>query len=65
MKALNRKSSCPTSNPILEEVWAARRALSEACGHDISRLFAGARERQRQSGRRVVNLEKRRPAKTP
>jgi hypothetical protein len=65
MKAQTRKSSLPASNPILEEVWAARRALSEACGHDIARLFAGARERQRESGRRVVNLEKRRPAKTP
>lgn len=65
MKALKRKSACSTSNPILEEVWAARRALSEACGHDIARLFAGARERQRQSGRRVVNLEKPHPAKIP
>lgn len=65
MKTLKRKSACSTSNPILEEVWAARRALSEACGHDISRLFAEARERQRKSGRPSVNLEKRRPAKTP
>lgn len=64
MKTLKRKSSCSTSNPILEEVWAARRALSEACGHDIARLFAGARERQRKSGRTIVNLEKRRSTKT-
>ena len=65
MKAQTHKSSLTTSNPVLEEVWAARRALSEVYGHDISRLFAGARKRQRQSERRVVNLEKRRPAKTP
>ena len=58
MKTPNPKTALSTSNPILEEVWAARRALSEACGHDISRLFAGARERQRLSGRLVVNLEK-------
>jgi hypothetical protein len=58
MKALNPKSSRSTSNPILEEVWAARRAISESCGHDISRLFAGARERQRKSGRPSVNLQK-------
>jgi hypothetical protein len=65
MKAPTRKSTFRASNPILEEVWAARRAISEACGHDIARLFAGARERQRKSGRPVVNLEKRRAAKTP
>jgi len=58
MKASSRKSSLYTTNPVLEEVWAARRAISEACGHDIARLFAGARERQRKSGRPSVNLEK-------
>lgn len=43
---------------IHQEVWAARKALSEACSHDIARLFAGARERERKSGRQVVNLER-------
>jgi hypothetical protein len=43
---------------ILQEVWAARKALFESCGHDIDRLFAEARERQRKSGRPSVNLEK-------
>jgi hypothetical protein len=58
MKARKRKTGSFTSNPILEEIWAARRALSEASGHDISRLFAGAHERQRKSGRPVISLEK-------
>jgi hypothetical protein len=53
-----RKTLLSTSNPLLEEVWAARRALSEACDHNIGRLFAGARARQRKSGRLVVNLER-------
>jgi hypothetical protein len=43
---------------ILQEVWAARKAITESCGHDINRLFAEARERQRKSGRPSVNLEK-------
>lgn len=37
---------------------AARKALAESCGHDIDRLFAEARERQRKSGRPSVNLQK-------
>jgi len=63
MKTSNPKTSAPATNPLLEEIWDARRALSEASGHDIARLFAGARERQRLSGRRVVNLEKPHAAK--
>jgi len=59
MKAPACKSSLTTSNPVLEEVWAGRRALSEACGHDVSRLFSGARERQRKSRRPSTKLEKR------
>jgi predicted RNase H-like HicB family nuclease len=61
---LNKTESFAPPNEILQEVWAARKALSESCRHDIHRLFAEARERQRKSGRLVVNLEKPRPAKT-
>lgn len=48
----------PVHDAVLEEVWLARRTLSEAAGHDIARLFAGARERQRKSGRPSVSFEK-------
>jgi hypothetical protein len=37
--------------------------LSAARGHDVHRLFAEARERQKHSGRSVVSLQKRETAK--
>ena len=59
MKTLDKTpDSFAAPDEILQEVWAARKALSESCGHDIDRLFAEARERQRKSGRASVNLEK-------
>ena len=42
---------------VLQEVWAAKDSLSASYGHDVSRLFAEARRRQKSSGRRIVNLE--------
>ena len=59
MKTLDKTpDSFAAPDEILQEVWAARKALSESCGHDIDRLFAEACERQRKSGRPSVNLEK-------
>lgn len=59
MKTLDKTpDSFAAPDEILQEVWAARKALAESCGHDIDRLFAEARERQRLSGRPSVNLEK-------
>lgn len=40
---------------VLQEVWHAKEALSAAYGHDLKRLFAEARERQKHSGHPVVN----------
>ena len=34
-------------DPIMEEVYAVRRRISEECGHDIHRLFAMMRERHK------------------
>ena len=47
-----------TADDVLREVWLIKDDLSASCGHDLDRLFAEARERQRQSGRPSVNLEK-------
>jgi len=58
MKKGDKSDSFAEPNEILREVWAARKAISGSCGHDIGRLFAEARERQRKSGRPSVNLEK-------
>ena len=58
MKTVDKTDSFAAPDEILREVWAARKTLAESCGHDIDRLFAEARERQRKSGRPSVNLEK-------
>ncbi len=41
---------------VLREVWRAKDALSAARGHSVDKLFADLREREKRSGRRVVNL---------
>ena len=46
------------ADDVLREVWRIKDELSASYGHDLDRLFAEARERQRQSGRPSVNLEK-------
>jgi hypothetical protein len=42
---------------VLREVWAAKDTLSASYGHDVNRLFAEARSRQKVSGHRIVNLQ--------
>ena len=42
---------------VLEEIRRIKDRLSMVRGHDVHRLFAVARKRQRRSGHRVVNLE--------
>ena len=46
---------------VLREIWRTKDKLSAARGHSIDRLFAEARERQKQSGHPVVNLQTQRP----
>ena len=42
---------------VLQEIWRIKDELSAARGHNVKRLFAEARERQKHSGHRVVNLQ--------
>ena len=49
----------PGSDLVLQEIWRIKDELSAARGHDVHRLFAEARKRQKLSGHRVVNLQKR------
>ncbi len=46
---------------VLQEIWRIKDTLSSAYGHDVDRLFAEARERQKHSGHPVVNLQSERP----
>jgi hypothetical protein len=45
---------------VLQEIWRIKDELSAARGHDVHRLFAEARERQKHSGHPVVNLQTKR-----
>ncbi len=42
---------------VLQEIWRIKDALSASYGHNVDRLFADARKRQKLSGHRVVNLQ--------
>ena len=42
---------------VLQEIWRIKDELSASRRHDVHRLFADARKRQKLSGHRVVNLQ--------
>ena len=44
---------------VLREVWRAKDALSVARGHDVDKLFADLRAREKNSGHPVVSYQKR------
>jgi len=46
---------------VLQEIWRIKDELSAARGHDIHRLFADLRKRQKLSGHPVVDLSAKRP----
>ena len=45
-----------TGDLVLQEVWRAKDKLSTAYGHDLDKLFAETRKRERLSGHPLVNL---------
>jgi hypothetical protein len=61
-KPTDTQTTKPTGDVVLQEMWRIKEALSASYGHDVDRLFAEARERQKQSGHPVVNLQKKRKA---
>ncbi len=42
---------------VLQEIWRNKDTLSASYGHDVHRLFAEARKREKISGHPVVNLQ--------
>lgn len=44
------------SDPIVDEVRAAREAIVKACDYDLDKLALRLKEHERQSGRKVVRL---------
>jgi hypothetical protein len=49
-----------TGDIVLQEIWRIKDTLSAAYGHDVDRLFAESRKRQKRSSHRVVNLQTKR-----
>jgi hypothetical protein len=45
---------------VLQEIWRIKSTHSSSHGHDMDRLFADARKRQKLSGHQVVNLQTKR-----
>ena len=44
-----------TGDLVLQEVWRAKDTLSAQYGHDLDKLFAETREREKLSGHPLVN----------
>ena len=59
-KTTDIQAAKPTGDVVLQEIWRIKDTLSAAYGHDVDRLFAEARERQKRSGHPVVNLQTKR-----
>ena len=59
-KATDIHSTKPCGDVVLGEIWRIKDTLSASYGHDVDRLFAEARERQKHSGHPVVNLQTKR-----
>ena len=58
--AIEIKTRKTSGDLVLQEVWQIKDSLSASYGHDVDRLFAEARERQKKSGHSVVNLQSKR-----
>ena len=46
------------TDEIIREVWRAKDELAKQFNYDLEALAAELRKRQKESGRKVVNLEK-------
>ena len=64
-KTTDIQTAKTSGDVVLQEIWRIKDELSAARGHDVHRLFAEARKRQKHSGHRVVNLQgqRKKPAK--
>jgi hypothetical protein len=57
------RSAKPTGDVVLQEIWRIKDSLSAAYGHDVKRLFAETRKRERLSGHPLVDPPRRRKAR--
>ena len=55
--ATKESKSNQSTDLVLQEIWRIKDTLSASYAHDVDRLFAEARERQKHSGHLIVNLQ--------
>jgi hypothetical protein len=55
-----RSKAGESTDLVLREIWRIKDTLSAAYGHDVKRLFAEVRKREKLSGHPLVNLQKQR-----
>lgn len=48
---------------VLQEIWRIKDTLSASYGHDVHRLFAETRKREKLSSHPIVNLQKRKSSR--
>ena len=54
-KTLDIRRAKATGDVVLQEVWRAKDTLSARYGHDLYKLFAETRKREKLSGHPLVN----------
>ena len=57
------RSARPTGDVVLQEIWRIKDSLSASYGHEVKRLFAETRKRERLSGHPLVKPPRRRKAR--
>lgn len=58
MTSITSPKESGAADDVLREVWHIKDELSASYGHDLKRLFAESRARQRASGRPTVSYER-------
>lgn len=61
-KTTDAQRAKPTGDVVLQEIWRIKGTLSASYGHDVKRLFAETRKREKLSGHPLVEPPKRRKA---
>ena len=56
MKTTKESPATSGGDLVLLEIWRIKDDLSAARGHDVHRLFAEARKREKRSGHPLANL---------
>ena len=59
-KTTDNQNTKQTGDLVLQEMWRIKDSLSASYGHDVKRMFAEVRKREKLSGHPLVEPPKRR-----